>query len=323
MKLLISSLFILASNLLFSEKGIVSLEDEFYFHEDTVRGTLVVPFEKIDFDKIQNAPLVIIIPGSGPTDRNGNSQLSPGKANMFLHFADSLAKKGISSFRYDKIGVGKSTFNLGEDKFRFDDNSGVVIEIVKQLKAKYKFKNIYILGHSEGSLIGMLSCQEINVKGYISLAGPAQNACEILKDQMKANLTGTIQEEALINLDSLGKGFKVKKFNIMLASLMRASIQPYIISWFKYTPTEELAKLNCPVLIIQGGRDLQVPKEEGDKLASIKGDYLFYANMNHVGKDVGESREENLAAYSDPDFPFSENFIDDLANWINRGGKLK
>ncbi len=323
MKLILSSILIFASTLLFSQMGIVKIEEEIYYQKDTIRGTLVMPFKSIEVAKVQKAPLMIIIPGSGPTDRDGNSQLSPGKASIFLHLADSLAKKGISSFRYDKIGVGKSTFNLGEEKFRFEDNSKVVIEIIKQLKAKLQFKNIYIMGHSEGSLIGMLGCQQADVKGYISLAGPAKNACEILKDQMETNLTGTLKEEAIVKLDSLGKGFKVKKFNIRLAALMRASIQPYIISWFKYTPSEELAKLKCPILIIQGGRDLQVPKEEGDKLASVKGDYLFYPNMNHVAKDVGETRNENLAAYSDPDFPFSENFIDDLSNWILLGGKLK
>lgn len=322
MKYFLIALMALASNLTFSQTGIISIQEEIYFQNDTIRGTLVSPF-KLDVEEIINSPLVIIIPGSGPTDRDGNSQLAPAKGNVFLDLADSLAKMGISSFRYDKIGVGKSTFNVKETDFKFEDNVKVVLAIIEQLKSKVKFKNIYILGHSEGSLIGMLTCQETSVKGYISLGGPAQNACEILKDQMKANLKGPIQEQAIEKLDSLGKGFKVKKFNIMLASLMRASLQPYIISWFQYTPTEELAKVKCPVLIIQGGRDIQVPKPEGDKLALVKGEYLFYPKMNHVAKDVGESRDENLAAYSDPDFPFAKNFISDLANWINSGGKLK
>lgn len=322
MKFALSTILILASNFLFSQAGVISIQEEVYYQNDTIKGTLVTPFNK-DITAIIDAPLVLIIPGSGPTDRDGNSQLSPTNADVFLHLADSLAKMGISSFRFDKIGVGKSTFNVKESDFRFEDNVEVVLKIIAMLKTKVGIKNIFIMGHSEGSLIGMLTCQKATVNGYISLAGPAKNACDILKDQMRANLTGPIQAQAIVKLDSLGKGFKVKKFNIMLASLMRASLQPYIISWFEYTPSQELAKLKCPVLIIQGGRDIQVPQAEGEMLASIKGDYLLYPKMNHVTKDVGESRDENLAAYSDPDFPFSENFIVDLATWIKAGGKLE
>lgn len=321
MKYFSSVIFLISTYFLSAQIGIVKIEQEFFYRNDTIRGTLTLPFDHIE--KIKNSPLLIIIPGSGPTDRDGNSQFSPSKSNVFLHLADSLAKKGISSYRYDKIGVGKSTFNIEEKDFRFEDNTEVVLQIISQMKKNLKVNNIFIMGHSEGSLIGMLTCQKSDVKGYISLAGPAKNACDILKDQMAANLTGTLQTEAIENLDSLGKGLEVKKFNIMLASLMRKSIQPYIISWFKYTPSDELAKLKCPVLIIQGGRDLQVPKAEGDKLTTVKGDYLFYPKMNHVTKSVGESREENLAAYSDPDFPYAENFIDNLSNWILAGGKLK
>tara|TARA_R110002072_G_scaffold70522_33_gene170275 strand:- start:1522 stop:2493 length:972 start_codon:yes stop_codon:yes gene_type:complete len=323
MKLICISIVLFSSNLLFAQYGVLNVEEEIYYKNDTIRGTYVSAFNKEWAENIPKAPFVIFIPGSGPTDRNGNSQFSASKADVFLRLADSLAKKGISSFRYDKIAVGKSTFNSSEKDLRFEDNVAVVLEIIKQLKAKLKLENIYLMGHSEGSLVAMLSCQKADIKGFISLSGPSQNACSLLKDQMNSNLKEPLLSEAIEKLDSLGNGHQVKKFNIALASLMRTSIQPYLISWFKYTPSKELAKLDCRVLIIQGGRDIQVPKEQGEALATVKGDYLFFPKMNHVCKAVGESREENIAAYSDPDFPFAENFIDQLAKWILEGNKLK
>ena len=174
------------------------------------------------------------------------------------------------------------------------------------------------MGHSEGSLIGILAAQQSEVKAYISLAGPGKNACELLKDQMRANLPEPLKQEALEKLDSLGKGNEVVKVNPILASLLRKSIQPYIISWFKYTPTEEVSKLDIPVLIVQGGRDIQVPTEEGEALhgANPRSDYFFFEKMNHVLKQVGESQEENLAAYSDEDFPFADGLVNKLSNWI-------
>lgn len=299
--------------------GQISIEQEVYLEEDTISGTLVTPIELIGQSKNDHIPLVIMIPGSGPTDRNGNSGLARGENNTFKHLADSLSKRGIASYRFDKPGVGKSTLKMEMENFTFKDNIRVVSAIVTQLKEKISFKTVILMGHSEGSLVGMLSAQNNDVQGYISLAGPAQNACEILKDQMLVSaLSEELKAQVVEKLDSLAGGYEVKKFSFVLSSLLNASIQPYIRSWFNYTPTIEIKKLEIPVLIVQGGRDIQVPVAEGEglKKAQPKSKYLFFPEMNHVLKNVGESRDENLAAYTDPDFPFPATLISELSLWI-------
>jgi pimeloyl-ACP methyl ester carboxylesterase len=322
MKKQITFIFSLAITFAFAQTGKISIEQPVTVNSDTIRGTLVSPFSLDLLKKNKKVPLVIIIPGSGPTDRNGNSALAKGENNTFLQLADSLAKKGIASYRYDKLGIGKSSTILDESSVRFESNVTVVKEIYKHLNKELGFKKIFIMGHSEGSLIGMLATQELKATGYISVAGPAQNAKDVLTTQISQapTMPENLKSQALEKLDSLHAGYQVKKFNMMLASLLRKSLQPYLIGWFKYTPEDEIQKIKKPILIVQGGRDLQVPEDQGKrlKISNQKADYLFYPNMNHVLKVVDDSREQNLAAYTDPDFQFPKTLVEDLSDWISK-----
>src|SRR5690606_10483345 len=161
------------------------------------------------------------------------------------------------------------------------------------------YKNIYIAGHSQGSLIGMLTAQQNKVKGFISMEGSAINAYKLLQEQLEKNLPEPMRKSTLEKMDSIKNGYTVTKYNPMLASLMRESLQPYLRSYFSYTPTEEIAKMEIPILIIQGGQDLQTTAKEGEMLkdAAPNAEYQFFENMNHVLKMVDESEEQNKAAY--------------------------
>ncbi len=265
----------------------------------------------------QAGKLVIIIPGSGPTDRNGNSMVMKGNGQPYKMLADSLSKKGFASVRYDKPGVGQSTYVEGEERMLFDLNVQVVQALIKA-EGKKELK-IYLAGHSEGSLVGMLAAQRSDVSGFISMAGPARNASEVLKGQLSESpgLSAELKKDCLQNIDSLAQGYKVKKYNPLLASLFRPSVQPYLISWFAYTPTEEIEKLDIPVLIIQGKKDLQVPAAASEALAHFAADaeLKLYDQMNHVFKNVTDDAE-NRSSYTDPDMPISEEMVADLTHWL-------
>jgi pimeloyl-ACP methyl ester carboxylesterase len=271
-----------------------------------------------DENNHQYDKLVVFIPGSGPTDRDGNSLLTSTKGNTFLFLADSLSKHGIASLRYDKPGVGKSTLKGGETKLRFELNA----EVVKALVNKYQstYKHIYLAGHSEGSLVGLLAAQDLKLAGFISMAGAARNAADVLSSQLNASpsLSNELKAESTANLDSLKQGYTVKQYNMMLASIFRAGVQPYLMSWFKYTPTEEIAKLKIPVLIIQGQQDIQVPAAAGEALDHYaqNSTLKIYPNMNHVLKDVN-SEEENRRSYGDASISLCAPMVKDLINWVN------
>lgn len=271
-----------------------------------------------DLKNHQHQKLVVFIPGSGPTDRDGNSLMSPTKGNTFKFFADSLSKYGIASIRYDKPGIGASTLKGGESSMRFDLNAEVVKALVNKHKGDYK--QIYLAGHSEGSLVGLIAAQELPLAGYISLAGAARNAADVLSTQISASpaLPQEVKTESVANLDSLKEGYMVKKYNPMLASVFRTGVQPYLISWFAYTPTEEIAKLDVPVLIIQGKQDIQVPTAAGEALDHFAKNSTLkvYPNMNHVLKDVS-SDEENKRSYGDASILLTAPMVHDFIDWLN------
>lgn len=292
------------------------LEQNFMLNNDTLYGTLLSKGKKVS--KINKLPVVLIIPGSGPTDRNGNSKAMQGENNSFQQLADSLLQYDIASFRYDKPGVGKSQFSGSEADMRFENNTLAALSAIQKLQ-EIGFKNIIVAGHSQGSLIGMLAAQQADVKAFISIEGSAQNAYTLIKEQLSKQLPEPMQKSTFNKLDSIKNGYPVTQYNPMLASLLRESIQPYLREYFSYTPTDEIAKLDIPILVIQGGRDIQTTVKEGEalKAAAPASTYLFYQDMNHVLKQVDESDAQNYAAYTDPDFPLAKNLATDLANWIN------
>ncbi len=258
----------------------------------------------------------MFIAGSGPTNRDGNSAGS--KNNSLKLLATHLVENGIASFRYDKRGIGESKMpGMKEDSLRFDDFVADASAWVKLLKADKRFKKIIIAGHSEGSLIGMLAAQQAGVDGFVSLAGPGRGVDELLVEQIAAQLkssTATKTEDIDIalrdlrsGLDTLKAGKHLKNFPLYLSGIFRPSVQPFMQSWLQYNPAIEITKLSMPVLIVNGGRDLQVGVHDATLLHQAKPMAVLSIidNMNHVLKDAPEDRAGNLSLYNQPDAPLS------------------
>lgn len=268
---------------------------------DTLFGTLTLP---------QNAKpnVVLIIAGSGPTDRDCNQPFF--QSNSFKMLADSLKKAGIASVRYDKRGVGESKAAVKtEEEVRFVDMADDAVLFIKKIKSEKKFNKIFIAGHSEGSLVGMIAANKESVNGYISISGIAENAAITMSRQIKAGAPQLSEETELI-LASLSQGKAYTPKNESLAGLFRPSVQPYLISWFAFDPSVEIQKLSIPVLIIQGNTDLQVTVADAEKLKKAKPDakLVIIDQMNHPLKTVGINRDENLASYNKPEMPIDSDF---------------
>jgi alpha-beta hydrolase superfamily lysophospholipase len=272
-------------------------------------GTLVTPEDK------KEVPVVLIIAGSGPTDRNGNSMML--QANPYEMLADSLVGRGIASLRYDKQGIGESAeAGIAENNLRFENMVSDVIEWIKYLKKKHEFSSITILGHSQGSLLGMLAAQEEPVDAYISLAGAGNSIDEILAKQLKVNAPD-FQEDIDRILTSLKQGDTTANVPVQLMSIFRPSVQPFLISWIKYDPAIEITKVNIPTLIVQGTTDIQVANEEAEILANAKGEKVqFIEEMNHVLKIAPAEREENIKTYYDPKLPLHKGLTPIISDFI-------
>lgn len=233
--------------------------------------------------------------------------------------ATGLSENGIAILRYDKRGIAKSKdAGLQESDLRFEnyiDDAKLWVELLKKDK---RFNQVVIIGHSEGSLIGMIALQQTNVDKFISIAGVGRPAADILRTQL-AGQPPVVLDAALPIIDQLEKGDTIAEVPQMLNALFRPSVQPYIISWFKYDPQIEIAKLKIPILIIQGTTDIQVTVDEAEllKKANSKAELKIIEGMNHILKEVEIDRQKNIQTYSQPDLPLKEGLINIIFKFIN------
>jgi len=264
-------------------------------------------------------PVVLLIAGSGPTDREGNSAMLPGKNNGLRMLAEALAARGIASVRYDKRGIGASRAAMGsEADLRFEMYADDATLWAKQLRADPQFSTVTVVGHSEGSLLGMLAARQANADAYVSVAGVGRPASQVLHDQLVAGAPPALVAEADRAMARLNAGQTVDSVPPTLAALFRPSVQPYLISWFKVDPIAELRRLNIPVLIVQGTTDIQVAAQEARLLAAAepKATLVIVEGMNHVLKMVPADQATQVKSYSDPTLPVAPQLIDAIASFV-------
>jgi pimeloyl-ACP methyl ester carboxylesterase len=280
----------------------------------SLQGTLFTPLG------IKKPPVVLIIAGSGPTDRDGNSRMMAGKNNSLLQLADSLASHGIASLRYDKRGIAKSQLKgFKEENMQFGDGVDDAIAWIQWLKSK-GYKKIYIAGHSEGSLVGMAAANKAKVSGFISVAGSGRRIDKVLREQLQAGAgPDSLKQLAGRYLDTLLNGTKIPKPNPMLFSLFRPSVQPYMISWLQYDPETLIASLRCKTLVVQGKKDIQINETDARLLheANPRSSLVLIDDMNHVLKAVkSENKADNLKAYTDPSLPVMGELVQAMVKFV-------
>lgn len=261
-------------------------------------------------------PLAIIIAGSGPTDLNGNQVMM--QNNSLRYLSDALVANDIATLRFDKRGIaGSSCEQCHESDLTIDRYAEDVNELIEYGR-KCGYKDIYVVGHSEGALVGLLALKEQHVNGFVSLCGAGNAADQILKKQLRPKLPDAIYNEAAGMIDSLKNEQTVHSVSPYFYSLFRPSVQPYMISWFRYKPSELIAALNCPSLIVQAEKDMQIDMEEAQLLhaAAPGAEFVVVNQMNHVLKTIAGDVQENVAAYTNPDLPVNEELVKFIVGFI-------
>lgn len=275
-----------------------------------IYGSLMVP--NID----DPMPVALIIAGSGPTDRNGNNPMMTNNALKLV--AEGLAEQGIASVRYDKRGVAESLYEgLDESTLRFEHYIEDANAWLEHLGEDERFSSRWVIGHSEGSLIGMVAAHQANADGFVSLAGVGEPADLTLKRQLSAQ-PEPFRGQMMEMIDQLKAGELLGEVDPMFNTLFRPSVQPYLISWFAYDPTEWIAKLDGPVLIVQGTTDLQVTVEDANTLHAAQPDaeLVIIEGMNHVLKQAPLERGANLATYNQGDAPLAGGLVEAMVGLI-------
>jgi len=279
-----------------------------------IKGSLLMP------DTKNAVPVVLLLSGSGPTDRNGNRPSM--KCNNLKMLAEALNINGIASIRFDKRNIAQSkTATTAEINLRFETYINDTKAWIDQIAKDKRFSKIIVAGHSEGALIGLVACvNNDKVKGYISIAGTGRPADEIMKEQLQTQPMD-IRVSMYKMIDQLKNGDTIGNVPPQYNSFFRKSVQPYMISWFKYNPQIEIAKLEIPVLIVQGTMDIQVKFTDYDLLAKAKptARKLLIPDMNHVLKSISTiDKVAQMQTYTNPDLPLEPKLADAIVQFVKK-----
>lgn len=269
------------------------------------------------------APVVLIIPGSGPTDRDGNNPLGI-SAGSYRLLAEGLGAKGIATVRIDKRGM------FGSASAVPDANAVTMNDYVRDTRAWLKTIRsttgsdcVWLLGHSEGGLVALATAQvERHICGLILIATPGRPLGDVLKEQLRSNLANASMlssADTAINTLAVGKHVDLTEFPTSLVPLFDPSIQDFLISAFTLDPAELARHITKPILILQGERDLQIGIADAIalKAAAPSAKLTLLPNANHVLKTVvSDDPAANFATYSNPSLPLASGFIDVISNFL-------
>ncbi len=318
---------------------VVSEEISWPIGDTTVYATITRP------DSGENLPAVVFIPGSGPTDRDWNSPLLPGKNGSAALLAEELASRGYVTIRYDKrfagehaaentpLLIGKISMESHQEELRGAVN--VLLE-----RADVDRDRIFALANSEGCIHAVnyqLQATDKKFAGIILAAPPGQSMGDLARTQIEAQLAGMPGAEEIMKMydeavegflatgtiepdDSLPAGIKM-----FLQSLANPVNMPFTLELWKKDIAPDLKEIDVPVLVIIGKKDIQINWEyDGVKLqAAAEGKdnitFSFPENANHVLKHEEKPKNEiNLAApnYNGPDTILDTDTLDIIINWL-------
>jgi hypothetical protein len=260
----------------------------------------------------------LLIAGSGPTDRDGRSRSLA--APYMKNLAEGLAARGIASLRYDKRGVARSAAaGPSEQDLRFDHYVADAARWAAWLRGRGDLGSVAFTGHSEGALIAMRALGT-PAGALILLAPPGRPFGAVLRDQLRETpMPPALLDEALATLGALERGEAASSVSPPLLALFRPSVQPYLRSMIAIDPARELSAVHGRVLIVSGGRDLQITADDIAALVRARPDAAQFHRpaMNHILADAPADREGNILLYADPGTALAPGLVEAIAEFVS------
>ncbi|WP_436356981.1 alpha/beta hydrolase [Brevundimonas sp. CEF1] len=279
-----------------------------------LHGTLLTPDG-------QTRAAAVILPGSGPTDRDGDSPQFGIRAAPYRLLAEGLAERGVATIRIDKRGIGESAAAGGaEADLRFTANIDDARAWVAEAAAKTGQPCAWLIGHSEGALVALATAanEDDKVCGLVLLSGAGRPAGAVLREQLAAGLPEPLKTRAYEILTELEAGRTVANPPPELAAMFRPSVQPYLISWLTLDPARLAATYDGPIFIGQGTTDIQVSVADAKaiKAAQPRATLALWDGVNHVLKTAPADRAANVASYMDPALPLAPGVVEAVADFV-------
>ena len=301
---------ILLSYSIFSFSQVIEEEIKLTNATIEIPGTLSYPETK---DKM---PLVIFIHGSGNPDRNGNQKGTPMQSSYIKALADSLNNHKIAFYRYDKRSARSENFDKLEDVTVLDFVADAKVAIA-HFKNDPRFSGIHLIGHSQGSLIAMLAVNE-DITSLISMAGAGQTIDKIMVQQIYAQNPefGKLVEEHFQELMTKGS---IATVDPNLVTMFPPQIQNFYKTWASIDPQKEIKKLQIPILILNGDKDIQVDitNAQNLKVAQPEATLMIIPNMNHIMKEE-DAEVQGYEGYLNPKYPISPKMIAAVLQFISQ-----
>jgi fermentation-respiration switch protein FrsA (DUF1100 family) len=264
-------------------------------------------------------PVVLIIAGSGPTDRDGNSPLGV-HSDMYKKLAWALALRGIATVRFDKRGIGASTFMGDALAVTFDDFVNDAVGGARALSADHRFSKIVVLGHSEGALIAeRVANLGAPVAGVAMLAGIGRPLMTVIREQFARQVdSAQMASFDRVLLEYLGNGPMPdvpQAFQVLINLRVRRFLQTESV----LDPAAEARRLPVPLLVVQGATDIQVSVADAEAIRAARpaADVHILPAASHMFVRAESSAPAAQSpGYTDPSAPLVPELVPLVADFV-------
>jgi len=300
-------------------RSVIELPFAFQSGTLTLPGTLTMPASYSS-----RLPVALIVAGSGPTDRNGNSAgplRAQNNSNLYAILAWQLADAGIASVRYDKRALGENLQKIDLAQTSIDDFIADVIAGARKLATDRRFSKVVLIGHSEGAeLVLQAANRGAPAAGIVMLSGAGRPIMFVLREQLSKQLP----PEELVKWDSASarylRGEDAGDVHPGLRPLLLPVNRRFMQTWAKYDPLAEIARVKVPVLIVQGAHDLQIGEADARALQAAQpaAKLVVIPAANHVFRAATDNRAAQARLYTDPTIPIVPELTPAISDWIKR-----
>ncbi len=269
-------------------------------------------------------PVVVIIAGSGPTDRNGNSMMGI-RPNSYAQLAWRLAERGIASLRYDKRALPGTKGTVDIASLSLEDFAADARAAADSLARDARFSRVFLLGHSEGSSLALIAARSgPPVSGVISVSGLGRPLGVVLREQLSRQFDSATVVRYDTAMAQYLRGETPKDVPPAMGMLFVPINQHFMKSLATFDPPGAIRAVRQPVLILQGDHDLQITVADAERLRSGKPDaqLVVIPQANHVLKRTTETTlQGQMPTYQDPTTPIMPEVVDAIAGWLLKQGR--
>ncbi|MDG2534651.1 alpha/beta fold hydrolase [Sphingomonas sp. HITSZ_GF] len=283
--------------------------------EGNLAGTLIDPDPK--------APLLLIVPGSGPTDRDGNNRYGVA-GGPYRQLAEALAKRGVATLRIDKRGMfGSKAAVADPTRVTITDYAADTRAWIDAARQRTGRACVWLGGHSEGGLVELVAAQNPQgVCGVVLIGAAGRPLATIMREQFRGNPgNAPFLDSALGMIDAFEAGKHVDPATLVppLPQLFPERVQDFLIDEFRYDPPKLAAALKVPLLVVQGDRDVQINPGDAQALAGANpaAKRAIIPDMTHVLRiAAGEGFAASTATYGNAALPVAPALVDAVAGFV-------